>query len=343
MKKLISVLLIAVLLIASVPFVVTADTIDTDIDVDTTISGDGIIPADKIITLTKTLIIAPGASLTVYGQLKIGFGGSIIVDGTLNVYGKVTNVAGADPVVRGQGVIMNAVTLPGSKPGLYTVYKMTYDPILKIYHEEEVATSTTYLVESGGEFAFNVKMLQPQHDPVTFPVKANGMTVYNEAGYFKVTGIVEPINFTFGDPQIKIFKVRLPKGEGYIVAARGQAGVPDSEVTDVVYIKYGEDLEFTLRINENYDKSSNIQVYVNGNLVVPDAYGYYRVPALGTDGATSYQIDVFGVVSNELSDTLTAVIQLFKNIFEAFKGIIDALREIFAELGGIGGGLLPTP
>ena len=36
------------LLIASVPFVVTADTIDTDIDVDTTISGDDIIPADKI-------------------------------------------------------------------------------------------------------------------------------------------------------------------------------------------------------------------------------------------------------------------------------------------------------
>ena len=37
---------------------------------------------------------------------------------------------------------MNAVTLPGSKPGLYTVYKMTYDPILKIYNEEEVTAST---------------------------------------------------------------------------------------------------------------------------------------------------------------------------------------------------------
>ena len=61
-EKLISVLLIAVLLIQrTVRYL--ADAIDTDIDVDTTINGDDIIPADKIITLTKALIIAPGATL----------------------------------------------------------------------------------------------------------------------------------------------------------------------------------------------------------------------------------------------------------------------------------------
>lgn len=334
-RKLISVILIAVMLISSIPFIVLADTITNDIDTDTTISLDDEIPEGAVVTLTKTLVINEGASLTVRGELKIGNGGSVIVYGELNIYGKITMMGGSPPETRANGVIRNAVTLPGSVPGQYTVFRMIYDPILMYYEEEEVGAQTTYLIEAGDEFAFKVNMVQPQHDPVTFPVKANGITVYNEAGYFKVLGIVDPIVFTFGDPQIKVFRIRLPKAEGYIVAARGMAGVPDSEVTDVVELKYGEDLEFTLRINENYDKSKNIKVYVNDVEVTADAYGYYRVPGIGTDGKSSYEINVMGVVSNQMTDTLKAVIDLFKSLYEAFQGIFEAFREIFSGFGGI--------
>ena len=83
-------------------------------------------------------------------------------------------------------------------------------------------------------------MLQPQHDPVTFPVR-NGMTVYNEAGYFKVTGIVEPINFTF-DPQIKIFKVRLPKGRAISLWHAVRQAFPTAKLP-MLFTSYGEDLD----------------------------------------------------------------------------------------------------
>ncbi|NLL16364.1 MAG: hypothetical protein GX264_04125, partial [Clostridiales bacterium] len=63
-RKLISVILIAVMLISSIPFIVLADTITNDIDTDTTISLDDEIPEGAVVTLTKTLTINEGASLT---------------------------------------------------------------------------------------------------------------------------------------------------------------------------------------------------------------------------------------------------------------------------------------
>lgn len=167
---------------------------------------------------------------------------------------------------------------------------------------------------------------------------AGGQTVTCDRGVFMITPMnamtLNVVSTKYADV-VKLFKIELPKTDGYYVA------LMDGTVGETI-VEFGKTLQFHVVVGPDYDKST-YSVYVNTAELQPDEYGYYDVTGpIDNDGnmATAggvqqaLTIKVMGVTSNKLIGTMTDVVGFIQQIFSVIKSIIAFFADLFK--GGTG-------
>ena len=162
---------------------------------------------------------------------------------------------------------------------------------------------------------------------------AGGQTVNCDRGVFMITPLnamtVDVISTKYAD-SVTIFKIELPKTDGYYVA------LMDGTVGET-NVEFGKTLQFHVVVGPDYDKST-YSVYVNTAELQPDEYGYYDVTEpidndgnMATAGGVqqSLTIKVMGVTSNKLIGTMTDVVGFIQQIFSVIKSIIEFFADLF--------------
>lgn len=305
MKKVISLILCAIMLFGCLPMMSFAE--DEPIMELTTFTGSDMIGSGKTAVVkagttfevpsSTTLYVPEGATLKVEAGAELNIRGSIIVmdNAVLSVEGEIKN---------GGNVTLNSdranayvlISYPsledcGAASDWIDSIKCWYGDTATADMEEkglheiaELKTNDNKLdLESGGSFAFPLNKFlfvdvdifepvpdRPRFDESKFMIFFKGTGLGYKQGYSscKVSNSGE-LSFTKWVNESDFYKmcrIQLPSGEGYEVIGR------DCEVSSdgTVYIKYGEPFSFRVEIEEAYDMS-NYEVYIyNG-------YGFLNI------------------------------------------------------------------
>lgn len=364
MKKFISVLLCALMLVSCLSLTAFAENIiygDSDDELmyqcpenEIWESGNSyvikagstfVVPSGKTLNvpLNSTLTVEEGAHFVVNGQLNVA--------GEMFVYGKLTgtNITGTGNVkceVRFPSIADENSNLDEHIEVRYFIgteddysdinidiqkdYTAVYDDGQKIMVDyNKYIFIRVILKEAAGEDRFDDKL---------YPVFHNGtkVTFVQNACPVLVTTSGDISYGSWPQDESRLYNtytVTLPEGEGYTVYGRnGEYGK--------VTLKYGQSFSFRIELEEEFDQSA-YEVYVyNGsgwtNLekddllegiepAVPDAEGYYTINKITGD----YTIYVQGVMSNE-------ILGIFEQVFTILKQVWEAVMNVFQELFGSG-------
>ncbi|MBR3974506.1 MAG: hypothetical protein IKJ88_01450 [Clostridia bacterium] len=351
MKKVLALILCAVMLLASIP--VMSFAAETTIkenekliikngETYTVKSGDTLYVANK-----GALIVEEGGKLVVNGDIITYSGSDVYIEGTL-VGAK--NISGSgDVVVQVRfDQLSKYVTTDGAVTVSYAFADTVSGDVNKEIPYEALDASkedavyvplNSYLfvkAEIGKEE--EATLGHNKYDDSLFNVYMNGAVVTFGDGnhYVQLTTAADITYDTWKgyNNYLTTFPVYLPSGEGYTVYNK-------TGEKDTVKVKYGTPISFYVEIDEDYDMSQ-YEVYIyNGygwtgldtstllgklDPAQPDEYGYYHIPAVVGD-TTVY---VVGVMENETITMLGDVMTMIKNIFEMFASLF---AEFFAMLG----------
>lgn len=296
MKKVISLILCAIMLFGCLPMMSFAE--DEPIMELTTFTGSDMIGSGKTAVVkagtsfevppSTTLYVPEGATLKVEAGAELNIRGSIIVmdNAVLSVEGEIKN---------GGNVTLNSdranayvlISYPsledcGAASDWIDSIKCWYGDTATADMEEkglheiaELKTNDNKLdLESGGSFAFPLNKFlfvdvdifepvpdRPRFDESKYMIFFKGTGLGYKQGYSscKVSNSGE-LSFTKWVNEsdfYKMCKIQLPTGEGYEVIGR------DCEISadGTVYIKYGDPFAFRVEIDEAYDMS-DYRVYI---------------------------------------------------------------------------------
>lgn len=353
MKKALSLILCAVMLLACLP--VAGFAAETTVkageklkiksgETYTVKSGDTLYVADK-----GAIIVEEGGKLVVNGSIITYSGSDVYIEGTLVGAKNISGLGDVVAQVRFDGLksyVTEGVELKVSYYFADTVSgdinKELADGTLDITSDETFAVYVplnTYLfVETRIGEEEETTLGHNKYDDSLYNVYMNGAAMPFGSGNHYVQ-ITTGADITYDmikneHDYLTTFPVYLPSGEGYTAYSKtGETGT--------VKLEYGTPLSFYVEIDEDYDMSQ-YEVYVyNGygwtgldtstllgklEPTQPDEYGYYHIPAVVGD-TTVY---VVGVMENETITMLGDVMTMIKNIFEMFSSLF---AEFFAMLG----------
>lgn len=353
MKKALSLILCAVMLLACLPVVGFAA--ETTVKAGETLriangqtytvkSGDTLYVANK-----GAIVVEEGGKLVVNGSIITYSGSDVYIEGTLVGAKNITGLGDVVAEVRFDGLksyVAEGIDLKVSYYFADTVSgdinKELADGTLDITSDEEFAVyvpiNTFLFLETKLGSEEEAALGHNKYDDSLYNVYMNGAAMPFGTGnhYVQITTGADITYEMIKDysSYLSVFPVALPTGEGYTVYTKtGETGT--------VKAKYGTPLSFYVEIDEEYDMSG-YEVYIyNGygwtgldtstllgtlDPAQPDEYGYYHIPAVVGD-TTVY---VVGVMSNETISMLGDVMTMLKNIFEMFASL---LAEFFAMLG----------
>ena len=359
MKKTIAVLLACLMLLASIPFTVSAAEISSDTN------------------YTEATSIAAGATLDIwadvtvsnkfenYGTIVIHNGGSLTVikGGLLENHGDIVVKTGGNLDVTGGGELNNYVTIPASFSRTYgwketwcrqeltvqfdTYYYMyqqgdTDDAYANIENYTRPLTEdTTVAVPYGDElFVMVVPRIGPKQDGEW--VAAERLQLNVGSSTIGVTTIVD----TESENQVRLpeygavftviptnaFEIEVKSTDYDDIVKIFDIALPKTEAyyvitdkndVDNVKVEFGDTLSFRVVLEPEYDKSE-VFVYVNSIYMEPQEFGYYRVAGpMQSDGFATA-----GGVQDHLTITVMGVAS--NESKEQMSSLVLMLQEIFS-------------
>ncbi len=374
MKKIISILLCALMLVSALCVPVFAEETDNVIEFTDSVyefSKDKgelgeeknyiiksgctfVVPAQRTLNVpySSTLTVEEGAHLVVNGQLN--------AVGDVAIYGKMTglNVSGQENItcyVEFPDLTASNIKLDDKINVCYYLGK-TNDP----YGDVGVAIADYVLVDDTGIISeetgnylpvpYNTYMYvrvlieengsEDKYDDKLFPVKCNNVVIpFNQNACPILVTAGSEISF---DPWVNdstyynTYTIILPEGDGYTVYGRnGELG----EVT----LKYGQAFSFRVELEEDYNQSV-YQVYVyNGNGwtdLTKEELLEGIAPAV-PDAEGYYTIaNITGNHSIYVEGVISnEMLDMFSQVFNIFRQIWEAITKIFNALFGEGGSL----
>ena len=363
MKKTMSILLAAVMLLAFLPAVFATPITDINFDEDYTFSNsdellsgyDYTVNPGKTVTVPAgvTLYIPENGSLTISRNATLEVAGSIVVmeTGRLTVNGAITGDASK---ITGAGTREVEIRFPSlSSAGwastdleIWWAYSESGNA-----NENQINGFTFTKVPAAGKNVYcplntyiyvkaditrDGALSEIKYDDNLLGVTMNGidMPIRAEQVHFtkiKTSGTVAYSSWTNEDDYLKTYKISLTSGTGYTVI--GQDGEYET-----AYVKYGLPFSFKVEIDENYSMvEDTLEVYIyNG-------YGVVNYnPAPGTtvtptqpDAAGNYTIpfvnsDYTVYVSmlpmdDDMTTKVGGILQTIRTVFEM---IINFFRQI---------------
>lgn len=359
MKKTIAVLLACLMLLASIPFTVSAAEInvDTNYDQPTTNATGATLDIWANVTVSSTF--------TNNGTIVIHNGGSLTVinGGLLENHGDIVVKTGGNLDVISGGNLNNYVTIPASFSRTYgwketwcrqelTVQFDTYYYMYKMGDTDDayanienyvrpLTQDTTVAVPYGDElFVMVVPRIGPKGDGEW--VAAERLQLNVGTSTIGVTTILD----TESENQVRLpeygavftviptnaFTIEV-KSTAYddivkifdIALPKTEAYyvITDKNDVDNVKVEFGDTLSFRVVLEPEYDKS-DIFVYVNSIYMEPQEFGYYRVagPMMSDGFATA------GGVQDHLTITVMGVAS--NESQEQMSSLVLMLQEIFS-------------
>ncbi len=386
MKKVLSLALALILAFSVVPAAFAATHTENFTDTRTLDDGD-IISGQVTITPTgfvtvpqgAVVTIAPGASLTVNGnlvvngELVISAGAMLVANATVTNTGTVTNdgtISNKNNVYNGEtGILRTKVTIPATNPNDsahpyhvrvastdITTDEAYFADMDAAYENSVLNQGFNGYVKDGDALYFTLDFEDEAVDPDKFVVNVNGIRLYRDRGTYKLIPDNMALAVSYGDyvrkNLLKQIKITLPYGEGYRVVAYGTTLEEATEENiEYVYVDYGTSLSFRVDIFEGW-QDSDVVVTIGGldpttqpegsSISGPDQYGYYTISNI-TDAKAAegaYDIYVVGVVADETQALIMRIMNTIRTIIET---IMDVFSTFFGMLGGLGGGSTTTP
>lgn len=359
MKKTIAVLLACLMLLASIPFTVSAAeiSVDTNYDTPTTNAAGATLDIWANVTVSSTF--------TNNGTIVIHNGGSLTVinGGLLENHGDIVVKTGGNLDVISGGNLNNYVTIPASFSRTYgwketwcrqelTVQFDTYYYMYKMGDTDDayanienyvrpLTQDTTVAVPYGDElFVMVVPRIGPKGDGEW--VAAERLQLNVGTSTIGVTTILD----TESENQVRLpeygavftviptnaFTIEV-KSTAYddivkifdIALPRTEAYyvITDKNDVDNVKVEFGDTLSFRVVLEPDYDKS-DIFVYVNTIPMEPKEFGYYRVTGpMKSDGFATA-----GGVQDHLTITVMGVAS--NESQEQMSSLVLMLQEIFS-------------
>lgn len=369
MKKIISLVLCAIMLLGCLPMMSFADEVVLTEFTDSNQISSGeqaVIAAGTTFTVAsdKTLYVPSGASLTVKE------GAVLVVNGTIIVMNNAALVVEGD-IKNGQNVKLDGdrsvatveISYPriadyGASGKIDAIKCFVGDDIGADLRENGLTELCDLDLENGGVFSFPLNKVmfmkvsihepvpaRPRFDDANFMVYFKGVGLGCKQGYHSCavsnSGEISFSQWTSDSDFYKMCKIQLPTGEGYEVIGR------DCEVSSdgTVYVKYGEPFAFRLEIDEAYDMSSP-EVYIFNGYgflgldIDPEKPDYipkdFQVKD-EDDGLKDgwYTVRVLntetGVYENKIiGDTTVYVLGVTKNAtITLISSIIDTIKSVF--------------
>lgn len=263
------------------------------------------------------------------------------------------------------GMLYHKVSLPNNFSQTYKASEtwnrkaMTIPFSLYYFKDADATTDTEYLtgkytavntvaggmtdvyVEHGTKLYVKIEVPEGDGDFIDvgrMMLSAGGQTIACDRGVFAISPTnamsLNVVSTKYADI-VKLFKVELPKTDGYYVA------LFDGTVGETI-VEFGKTLQFHVVVGPDYDKSQ-YSVYVNTAELKPDQYGYYDVTGpIDADGnmATAggvqqaLTIKVMGVTSNKLIGTMNDVVGFIQQIFSVIKSIVQFFIDLFTGNAG---------
>ena len=371
MKKVISILLCALLLVSSLAFSASADETKTlvqfgnadgtpmQIAYDASMSDwtnkteyvilpgcTFVIPSGRLLNVAfdSSLVVMEGATLQVNGQLN--------VTGEMNVYGTLRgeNIVGTGPIncqVRFPSIEQNNLDLDSKIKVHYylsgnddmygdiAAKPENYKTVLS-YGEDIMVPYNTYIfvrieIRENGD--------EDKYNDALYPLYHNSTRVQfaqNACPILVTTaGDISYGSWKEDSTYYNTYTITLPEGTGYTVYGRnGELG----EVT----VKHGQSFSFRVELEEEYNQSA-YEVYVfNGNgwtdLDKDEMLENGIKPAVA-DANGFYTISgVKGNYSIFVEGVVTnEMLDIMSTIFNLFRQIWETIAQVFAELFGEGG------
>ena len=206
------------------------------------------------------------------------------IDG--NVYSYELTGISADTTVTVEGVKKNTykVTLPAAQTGAWFAQSSFGYDEASITHGEDYCFTVT-VSEAYSQTVPTVKAYDKTLTAVDVNELADGSTVYS----YKIENITSDGTVTVDEMEKNKYFVVLPEGLGYSVGY-------DSGVFDLNNITHGTPFQFTIALEEQFNRS-NPEVYLNGKLVEPAEGGIYTITV--TDNIEEGELEVRNVKLND--------------------------------------------
>ena len=351
MKKTISIVLAAMMILCMIPFGASAGTtkslndkvgsnvLSSNLDLTVSEANDWYISSDFIINGGAVLTVGAGVTLTINANVSLTLNNCVINNfGTIVNKGTIYNSSNIACLSGGQ--LYHDITIEAPHSTEYAVYVNstgsydftddTFDTVdgYGATHTgfSDHSSSTSYKMLDGTTLYMSVVFSDPSVDPYKFSVVG---TSKRDRGVYELTA-TNATTITFGAYRakdlIKTFDIVMPSGDGYCVCAYGVEfddnllEIPEEKHT----VKYGEDFSFRVEIYPGWQESE-ITVTVNGKEVEADSYGYYTIKNI----TALPEINVSGVVSDDVKDMLNGIMDFVKQIFATIKEIFSAFMELF--------------
>lgn len=361
MKKTIAILVACIMLIASIPFTVSAENVI--IDTDTNYTEAITVNADDTVEIKANVTVS--AKLENHGTIIIYNGGSLTVisGGNLENYGNIEVKTGGKLDVINGGSLNNYVTIPGSFSRTYD-WKETwnrqpltvqFDVAYYMYKQGDtddaytnfdnykniLVADTTIPVPYGEElFIMVIPRLGPTQDGEW--VGAERMKLKVGSSTIGVTTILETDSDYVRLPEYgavftvvpsNAFKIEVASTEYKdlvkifdiaLPRTEGYYVITDKNDVDNVKVEFGDTLSFRVVLEPDYDKSDEVHVYVNTVHMEPHDFGYYRVAG----PMTSEGFATAGGVQDHLTISVMGVVS--NESQEQMSSLVLMLQEIFS-------------
>lgn len=359
MKKTIAVLLACLMLLASIPFTVSA----AEILVDTNYTEETSNAAGATLDIRSNVTVS--AKFENYGTIIIHNGGSLTVinGGQFENHGDIVVKTGGNLEVVGEGVLNNYVTVPGS---FYVDYKweetwnrqnlkVYFDTYYYMYQQGDtddayaniekytnrLTQDTTVAVPYGREL-FVMVVPRLGTDLAGEWVDAARLQLNVGSSTIGVTTIID----TESPNQVRLpeygavftviptnaFEIEVKSTKYDDIVKIFDIALPKTEAyyvitdkndVDNVKVEFGDTLSFRVVLEPDYDKSE-VFVYVNSMYMEPEEFGYYRI----TGPMRSDRFDPVGGVQDDLTITVMGVAS--NDSKEQMSSLVLMLQEIFS-------------
>ena len=196
-----------------------------------------------------------------------------------NVYSYDLTGISSDKTVTVEGVRKNTykVTLPAPQTGAWFAQSSFGYDEASITHGEDYCFAVT-VNEAYSRTVPAVKAYGETLTAVSINELADGSTVYA----YRIENIIADGVVTVNEMEKNKYSVVLPEGLGYTVSY-------DSSVFDLNSITHGTPFQFTIALEEQFNRS-NPEVYLNGRLVEPAEGGLYTITVTEDIGAGELEV-----------------------------------------------------
>ena len=196
-----------------------------------------------------------------------------------NVYSYDLTGISSDKTVTVEGVRKNTykVTLPAPQTGAWFAQSSFGYDEASITHGEDYCFAVT-VNEAYSRTVPAVKAYGETLTAISINELADGSTVYA----YRIENIIADGVVTVNEMEKNKYSVVLPEGLGYTVGY-------DSSVFDLNSITHGTPFQFTIALEEQFNRS-NPEVYLNGRLVEPAEGGLYTITVTEDIGAGELEV-----------------------------------------------------